>query len=98
MKSKVFLAMALACLAVPASGSAQGTVARTWVSQSGSDGNDCQFATPCLTFSRAVQPLIQGGEINVETDGNFGEFEIDRSLTIDGRGHSVSITAFGNGI
>jgi hypothetical protein len=39
-----------------------------------------------------------GGEINAQTDGNFGEFIIDKGMTVDGRGHSVSITAFGNGI
>ena len=80
----------------PRSASAQ--VARTWVDQAGSDANDCQFSTPCLSFSRATQPLIEGGEINAKSDGNFGEFVITQGLTVDGRGHSVSITAFGNGI
>ena len=66
------------------------------MSQAGSDANDCSFGSPCLTFSRATQPLAEGGEINAQTDGNFGEFGIDKGMTVDGRGHSVSITAFGN--
>src|SRR3954471_11551731 len=96
MKKKLILAFALIGLALPASAGAQ--VARTWVSQSGSDSADCQFATPCLTFQRATQDLIEGGEINAQTDGNFGSFSIAKGLTLDGRGHSVSITAFENGV
>jgi hypothetical protein len=96
MKKWVGLAVALICLSVPVSASAQ--VARTWVSQAGSDANDCSFSSPCQTFARATQPLIENGEINAQTDGNFGEFSIDKGMTVDGRGHSVSITGFGNGI
>lgn len=87
---------ALVALAVPAP--ASGQVARTWVSQDGSDANDCSYSSPCSTFARAVDPLIEGGEINAKTDGNFGEFSITQGMTVDGRGHSVGITAFGAGI
>ena len=96
MTKKLGLAVALIGLAVPASADAQ--VARTWVSQAGTDANDCSYATPCLSFSRAAEGLIEGGEINAESDGNFLEFSINKSMTIDGRGHSVSITAFDDGI
>jgi Right handed beta helix region len=96
VKTKLALAVALICLSAPASASAQ--VARTWVSQDGSDANDCSFSMPCLSFTRATDPLIEGGEINAQSDGNFGEFVIDKGMTVDGRGHSVSITGFGAGI
>jgi hypothetical protein len=96
MKKALALTIALVCLALAPSASAQ--VARTWVSQDGSDANDCSFGSPCLSFTRATVPLVEGGEINARTDGNFGEFVIDKGMTVDGRGHSVSITAFGNGI
>jgi Right handed beta helix region len=96
VKKKLALVIALICLSMPASASAQ--VARTWVSQAGSDANDCSFNSPCLSFNRATEPLIEGGEINAQSDGNFGEFTIDEGMTVDGRGHSVSITGFGNGI
>jgi Right handed beta helix region len=96
MPALVAFAIALICLTVPASASAQ--VARTWVSQEGSDANDCSFGSPCLSFSRATVPLIEGGEINAKSDGNFGEFSITQGMTVDGRGHSVSITGFGDAI
>ncbi len=96
MLKKLLPVATLLGLALPASASAQ--VQRTWVSQAGSDSNDCAYATPCLTFQRAADPLNEGGEINAQTDGNFGEFSITKSLTVDGRGHSVGITAFGTGV
>jgi Right handed beta helix region len=93
VKKALVLTIAVIGLTLPASASAQ--VARTWVSQSGSDSNgECQYATPCATFQKATEPLIEGGEINAETDGNFGPVTITKGLTIDGRGHSASITAF----
>ena len=94
MKKTLLATIALVLLVVPASADAQ-EQARTWVSQSGDDAStSCTFAEPCRTFARAAEPLTEGGEINAQTDGTFGDLAIEKGMTIDGRGHSVSITAF----
>lgn len=94
MKRTLALVIALGCLTLAPTASAQ--FARTWVSTSGSDTSDsCQINAPCATFQRATEPLAEGGEINALSDGSFAEVSITKSMTIDGRGHAVGITAIG---
>ncbi|MBR0758649.1 hypothetical protein JQ604_41260 [Bradyrhizobium jicamae] len=55
----------------------------SWVSPQGSDGNACTAASPCLTFSGALQKTNAGGEIGCSTSGYYGPVYITKSITID---------------
>jgi len=71
--------------------------ARTWVSNSGTDADNCVLAAPCATFAYALTVTVPGGEIDCLTPGNYGsEFTITQSVTIDcGDGQVGAITAGG---
>ena len=96
MKRALLVTIVLVGLAAPTS--ASGQTGRSWVSGDGLDANECSFSLPCKTFSRAMEQLAEGGEINARSSGSFGELAIDRSMTIDGRGHNMAITGFANAI
>ena len=76
--SSLFLALAMAVIATPAS--AQAT--RTWVSGVGDDANPCSRTAPCKTFAGAISKTAPGGEINVLDPGGFGGVTITKSITI----------------
>lgn len=67
----------------------------------GSDAGTCAFTAPCATFGYALTMTSPGGEIDVLNDGNFSSpvytyVGINKSVTIDGGGHHVTITNFGS--
>jgi hypothetical protein len=76
--SSLFLALAMAVIATPAS--AQAT--RTWVSGVGDDANPCSRTAPCKTFAGAISKTAAGGEINCIDPGGFGTVTITKSITI----------------
>lgn len=76
--SSLFLALAMAAIATPAS--AQAT--RTWVSGVGDDANPCSRTAPCKTFAGAISKTAAGGEINCIDPGGFGAVTITKSMTI----------------
>jgi len=43
---------------------------RTWVANSGADGNVCSHFAPCATFSGALAKTAAGGEINCVDSGD----------------------------
>jgi len=56
----------------------------TFVSSSGSDGNNCATpATACRFFSGALSKTFDGGNVQCVDAGNFGLFTITISVTID---------------
>ena len=65
---------------------------RTWVSSSGSDGNGCSQALPCLTFSHALSVTSAGGEISCLTPGDFGGVIIQKAISIDCAGTGAFIS------
>ena len=77
---KLFPAIALIALILPAASSAQAT--RTWVSGVGDDANPCSRTAPCKTFAGAISKTANGGEINCLDPGGFGGVTITKSLTI----------------
>lgn len=72
-----------------------GQATRTWVSGTGSDANPCSRTAPCQTWSGAFTKTATGGEINAIDPGGFGTININKSITIDGRGPMASILASG---
>jgi hypothetical protein len=80
---------------------AYATSARTFVSHTGNDNNNCLESSPCLTFAGALLNTSIGGEIDCLDAGNYAsDFLITESLTIDC--HGTNATTFnsstGNGI
>jgi hypothetical protein len=60
---------------------------RTWVSQrTGNDANNCQIATPCLTFQGAYAKTSSGGIILALDTGGYSPINITGPITIDGNG------------
>jgi hypothetical protein len=89
-----------AVLAVGAgSGPAHAQTARTWVSGTGDDAQQCTRTLPCKTFAGALSKTNAGGEINCLDPGGYGQVTITKSITIDCRDTFASVQApSGNGI
>ncbi|MEO6192511.1 MAG: right-handed parallel beta-helix repeat-containing protein [Thermoanaerobaculia bacterium] len=64
-----------------------------WVSANGNDGNNCNYATPCRTFSGALSRVAPGGEIDVLDSGDFGPVTIDKSVSLVSAGPLGAIQA-----
>jgi hypothetical protein len=64
---------------------------RTWVAYYGTDSGTCPQTSPCATFQYAVDQTAAGGEVDAETDGDFGTVVINNSITINGDGHNVTV-------
>ena len=89
------LVTALICL-LPAA-PAQAQVARTFVSATGSDSNNCaNVATPCRHFQTAVNATAEGGEVDALDPANYGSFTVSQAITINGQGWSY-VTPQSNG-
>src|SRR5262249_23776503 len=74
------------------------TFTKTYVSNTGSDVNDCSsVATACATFQHAHNQTSGGGEISVVNTGSYGQVVIGKSVQItnDGAGEA-SIQAIPN--
>jgi hypothetical protein len=71
---------------------AQAQSARSWVSGSGNDNNNCSRSSPCASFAAAYAVTNAGGEINCVDQGDFvnggveAQFIIEKSITIDCEG------------
>jgi hypothetical protein len=72
----------------------------TYVSTTGSDTATCGLhGLPCATFQQAVNHTILGGNLTALDSGDFGPFNITKSITVDG-GPGAMITTIiqGGGI
>jgi hypothetical protein len=76
---------------------AYGQTNRSWVSVFGSDANPCTALQPCLTFQRAHDNTIAGGEVDVLIPGDCGTVTITKAITING-GSFASIELTGSGL
>jgi hypothetical protein len=82
------LALSLAVLAailLPAlyAAPAHATFQHTWVSRGGSDTNPCTLASPCATLTQALSQTVDGGVISCLDSGDFGQYTVTISVTID---------------
>jgi len=89
-------------LALPAADPAQALNAKSWVSNVGSDLNDCSLAHPCATFQGALLQTAAGGDIGVLTPSDYGgssgsRLNIHQSLAVtnDGAGEATIFVAGG---
>ncbi|MES2934322.1 MAG: hypothetical protein V4805_12645 [Pseudomonadota bacterium] len=73
---------------------------QTWVSGFGADTGTCTFAAPCKTFAYALNQTAAGGEISIDSPGEFGVVTINKSITINAVGAlgSIVVPAGINGI
>jgi hypothetical protein len=63
-----------------------------YISSTGSDGNNCTRATPCLTLQRGIDRTAAGSELIILDSGDFGDgATIDKSITISAVGVSATI-------
>jgi hypothetical protein len=76
----VVIGLALAA-ARPASATQPGN-ARSFVSPTGSDANNCTLAAPCRTFAHAITSTNAGGEIAVLGTAGYGVLTIDKAISI----------------
>lgn len=67
----------------------------TWVSGAGG-GSICQRTAPCLSFVTAYNTTNAGGAISVLDGGNFGGFNITKSLTVRANGAVGGATQTGS--
>ncbi|MEA2905757.1 MAG: serine protease [Alphaproteobacteria bacterium] len=76
-------------------------LARTFVSATGDDNNNCSRTLPCRSFAGAITKTNAGGEINVLDAGGFGAVTIDKPISIvnDGVGAAgILVAPAGTGI
>jgi hypothetical protein len=78
------LATVLACSLLAEPAQAQ----RVFVSATGSDGNPCNFASPCRTFQHAHDTAPANGEIDVLDPAGYGPLTITKAISIQGHGFS----------
>jgi hypothetical protein len=84
---------AIALAATLAAAEARGA-ARTFVSVTGNDLNNCATqATPCRTFAAAIAQVDPGGEVLVLTSGSYGGATITKSARITVPSGIVAFTA-----
>jgi hypothetical protein len=77
---------------------AQGQAARTFVSSSGSDANDCSRSSPCRNFQRGHDAVVAGGEVVALDSAGYGAVNITKSVTITGEGvHAAATGPSGGG-
>ena len=92
------LAAIVALLALAPAARAQN--AKSWVSNAGSNANPCTLAQPCATFQRAHDQTNPGGEVGVQTPGDYGggtTVLLSKSINIinDGGGEASVLAASG---
>ena len=91
---------AMLALSLPAA-PAQALNAKSWVANNGSEGNPCTQQLPCPSFQRAHDATQPGGEIGVNTPGDYGQVFITKSIHItnDSTGEaSILATSGGFGV
>jgi hypothetical protein len=76
----------------------QAQLTRSYVSRTGSDGNDCTQANPCASFTTAIANTNANGEANAVDTGGYTSFTVTKSLTVKANGAVASLTPFTVGI
>ena len=71
--------------------SAQAQLNKTYVSTLAvSTTSNCDMESPCVSFARALSKTYPGGEIIVMDSGEYGAVSINKAVTINGEGSSIS--------
>jgi hypothetical protein len=89
MKSHVLGFALLSAIAIVASTPVQaqnGSLTRSFVSSTGSDGNTCMITAPCQTFAQAYTKVGANGIIAALDPGKYGPLNITGPVTINGNG------------
>jgi hypothetical protein len=69
----------------------------SWVSNNGSDSNNCRAGTPCASIEFALSQTIDGGEVSCLDSGSFDQFIVTISVTIDCNGKVATPNTDGGG-
>jgi nitrous oxidase accessory protein NosD len=98
LKQNLTRVFTFALLFVLAAVAAQAQAARTFVSSTGSDANDCSRPSPCRNFQRGHDAVVAGGEVVALDSAGYGAVNITKSVTITGEGvHAAATSPSGGG-
>ena len=100
-RTTAVFAIGLALAAALATAPATAQNARSFVSPTGLDTNNCQLATPCRTFAAAILLTNAGGEIAVLGTAGYGSVTITKAISIvNGGGFeaAIAVPSTGTGI
>jgi Right handed beta helix region len=99
-RTAIVIAIGLALAATRPAAPAQAANARSFVSSTGNDSNNCALATPCRTFVGAFAKTNPSGEIDVLDTAGYGPLTITHAISIvnDGSVASVLVPLAGIGI
>jgi hypothetical protein len=84
MRLRTVLRGALALIAILSSFAAQAQVFRAYLSVNGSDTNPCSIQLPCRLLPRALETIVDGGEVWMLDSANYntGPVAVDKSASI----------------
>lgn len=85
-RTTTFVTVGFALAAVLSAPSAMAQNARSFVSPTGSDSNNCTLAAPCRTFQAAYNVTNAYGEIAILGTAGYGPLTITQSITITNPG------------
>jgi hypothetical protein len=95
MMKSMLTALAVSVFVLSCALIAQGSTFRSFVSDTGSDGNtasDCQPAiNACRTFQAAIGQTNAGGDVVALSSTGYSAFSVNKSITIEG---APGVTAF----
>jgi hypothetical protein len=99
-RATIVIAAALALAAMLPTLPALAQNARSFVSSTGSDSNNCSLAAPCRSFAGAYAKTNAAGEIDVLNTAGYGPLSITGAISIvnDGGTASVLVPSGGTGI
>lgn len=82
LKQNLTRVLTFTLLFVVAAAATQAQPARTFVSSSGSDANDCSRPSSCRNFQRGHDAVIAVGEVVALDSAGYGALTITKSVTI----------------
>jgi hypothetical protein len=88
----------ISCVLLTATTAVHAAATRTWVSGTGNDSNPCSYTAPCATFAGAFGKTAINGEINCLDAGEYGNFGISHSITIECRASQGAILTNTGGV
>jgi hypothetical protein len=99
MRIQLPLALLFAAVFACSMHAAPAQAQRVFVSATGSDGNPCNFASPCRTFQHAHDVAPASGEIDVLDPAGYGAMTITKAISIQGHGYAgITVASGANGI
>jgi hypothetical protein len=74
--------MSVLLLVFPFALTANAQTTRTYVANSGNDGNQCTASAPCQTITKALSVVDAGGEVIITENGDYDKFFTNKSVTV----------------